>query len=49
MEQTLIILGGAGSKIRNPEEREEFLGESLESGFIELKEGEEALNLLEKN
>jgi len=49
MEQTLVILGGAGSKIRNPEEREEFLGESLESGFVELKEGEEALNAVIKS
>ncbi len=44
MEPILVIHGGAGKKIRNIEEREEYLGESLEAGFVLLKEGEEALN-----
>jgi len=48
MKPILVILGGSGSKIRNPEEREIYLGESLESGFLELKEGKEALSAVVK-
>lgn len=43
MEPILVIHGGAGSKIRNPEGREKDLGESLESGFCELKNGENSI------
>jgi len=48
MDSILVILGGSGSKIRNLEDREKYLGESLELGFVELKEGEEALNAVIK-
>lgn len=44
MEPILVILGGTGSKIRNTGKRKQYLGESLEEGFVELKEGRDALD-----
>ncbi len=48
MDPILVILGGAGNRIRNIEDREKYLGEALEAGYVELKEGEEALNAVIK-
>ncbi len=49
MEPVLVIHGGAGNSIRSPEERERVLGESLEAGFVVLKQGREALQAVIKS
>lgn len=39
MDQLLVVHGGVGNHVRNPNIREKVLGEALEAGFVVLKEG----------